>query len=87
MTAYKPVFLAFECMNDSNETEDLPTCSCGYDRNHPIVVPKNEYTIGGWILLLTGINAHPQRKRFYCPECQETFDATTDPEILRRYID
>lgn len=65
---------------------ELPRCSCGHDRNHPVVVTKNHYTFWGYVALFTGISAKPILTEYKCTQCGEVFDSTTDPQVLNRYI-
>ncbi len=64
---------------------DRPTCSCGHDRYHHAVRADLTYGGGGWIALFNGMSSAPKRIVFSCPVCSETFETTTDPEVLRQY--
>jgi hypothetical protein len=69
-----------------SDTPKLPTCSCGHDRNHPLVVRKNKYTRWGFIGMCVGISVKPIFARYLCTKCNEYFDETTDPVELNKYL-
>ena len=62
-----------------------PTCSCGHDRYHHVVRADLTYGGGGWLALFNGMSSAPKRIAFTCPVCGETFERTTDPEVLTQY--
>lgn len=68
------------------EETSVRRCRCGYDRHHPFVVRRNQYSKWGWLGLLTGITVRPILVRYECTKCGEIFDETDDPAELERYI-
>lgn len=66
----------------TSPTTKIPTCRCGYNRDHHMVNEEFEHTGVGWFLLLFGISAKPVRIKYRCRRCDQIFDETTDPAIL-----
>ena len=64
---------------------DRPTCSCGHDRYHHTTRADLAYGGAGWFALFNGMSGTPKRITFSCAACGETFETTTDPEVLRQY--
>jgi hypothetical protein len=50
-----------------------------------MVSPEADYTFSGWFRLLFGISARPTRVKYRCRRCDQTFDQTTDPEVLDKH--
>ena len=63
-----------------------PTCRCGHDRDHFMVSPVPQYTGLDWVWVLLGITTMPFEVQFRCRRCQQVFDQTRDPAIMRRVI-
>jgi hypothetical protein len=64
----------------------LKKCTCGNDKNSKATVHKCHYSSMGWILLsLVGMSAKPIKVDFTCTKCGETFESSTDPEVLKQY--
>ncbi len=76
---------------EENKTEqtqganDLPTCPCGYNRKHPLVQAKGEYTAWGHFLVTFGISYRPLKVRYQCLKCDTYFEETTDPQVLAEF--
>lgn len=68
------------------DTSELSTCSCGHNKNHPMVKGEGEYKGIGWVLNMFGISYVPVRVRYRCLKCQERFDETTDPVELKNFL-
>lgn len=52
-----------------------------------MVSPEGQYTALGWLqVTLIGISVRPHRIDYRCRVCQQQFDSTSDPELLRRHI-
>ena len=66
-------------------TEALPTCRCGYSREHHFVSPKLEYSLTGWLWVFAGVNAMPKRVRMVCRQCSETVETYTDKASLESF--
>ena len=62
-----------------------PTCSCGHDRYHHFARADLTHGGGGWIALFNGMSSTPKRIVFSCAVCGETFEDTTDSEVLTQY--
>ncbi len=73
-------------MQQQESAGELKKCSCGHDRNHPLVVRKNKYSRWGMLGLLTGISVKPIFARYQCTKCGEFFDETDDPAELGKYL-
>lgn len=69
---------------DDADSSELPTCRCGFDRNHYRVSRNGQYTLTGWFLLTCGISVTPTKVEWQCRICNQTFDASTDPAILAK---
>ena len=50
-----------------------------------MVTADAEYTFVGWVALLLGISARPTRINYHCRRCDQTFERTTDPEVLAHH--
>ena len=68
----------------AQETE-LPKCRDGYDRNHGFVIAKGRYGCWSKFGLFTGLSVSPYKVVYQCSICNEEFDETTDPEILKNF--
>lgn len=67
-------------------TNHLPTCRCGFDRNHYRVTRDGKYSGIGWFLMSMGISVEPSSVSWRCRVCNERFDHSTDPmELRKRY--
>jgi len=64
---------------------DLPTCSCGHDRDHYMVSPVPTYTFLGWFLVVLGISAPMTKMEFRCRTCDQVIETTTDVAIMEQY--
>lgn len=74
-----------EAGQDVKQTEPKASpkrCPCGYDRTHPMVSPKADYTFLGWCLIMIGISAKPTSISFVCRRCDTVVDRTTDPKDI-----
>lgn len=60
-------------------------CRCGHDRSHPMVTPKNDYTLMGWVWLYFGVTVRPKCVHFVCTLCGEEVARTTDPKEMEKY--
>lgn len=60
-------------------------CPCGHGRGHHLVSIDAEYSAFAWFLMFFGISAQPSRLAYRCRKCDTIFDATTDPDVLRRH--
>jgi hypothetical protein len=47
-----------------------------------MVSAEGEYTFSGYLRLFVGISARPTRVNYRCRRCDQTFDSTTNAEIL-----
>jgi len=70
----------------TTDQDNQKTCRCGYNRDHPWVVPKPSYSFWGWILVGTGISHPPTEVRFECDRCGEVFERITDPVLLKSHV-
>jgi hypothetical protein len=61
------------------------TCRCGHTRGHHMVNAEAQYTPIGWLMVALGISAKPLRVRYRCRRCDQVFDQTTDPKVLREH--
>ncbi len=62
------------------------TCTCGHDRDDPMVSPEPEYGVLGYVRLMIGGTPTPHRVRFRCRACNQVFDETTDPAELVKHL-
>jgi len=69
----------------NQEQNNQKKCRCGYNRDHPWVVPKPSYSFWGGILVGTGISHPPTEVRFECDRCGEVFERITDPVLLKSH--
>ncbi|RMF86387.1 MAG: hypothetical protein D6736_15225 [Nitrospinota bacterium] len=60
-------------------------CRCGYDINHPWVVPKAKDSVWGWMLLLLGASVLPKAVAMQCDRCGKIFDWIDDLDTRRKY--
>ncbi len=44
-------------------------CSCGQNLTANDIVPENDYTFWGWILVTFGITATPKKVVYHCASC------------------
>ena len=68
-----------------SDTPTLPTCACGRDRRHPLVIPEPVYLRGGCLVWGLGMGKLPDYVNYRCRQCGEVFDKTTDVAIRRQY--
>ncbi|MCR9145276.1 MAG: hypothetical protein NXI24_23760 [bacterium] len=67
-------------------SEQVTRCVCGeYSTDHPQVIIHPEYSFTGWFLLAFGVTVSPKRIVYQC-KCGRKFAASTDPDVLARYI-
>jgi hypothetical protein len=59
-----------------------PACRCGHTRTHHMVSPKGRYSQWGWFTLFLGVTARPVRVEYWCRQCGQKVDETTDPAVL-----
>lgn len=71
--------------HDDEAGTQMPTCRCGYTREHHFVSPKLDYGLVGWFWILVGVNAMPRRVRYICRQCGETLESLTDKESLEKH--
>ena len=62
-----------------------PTCRCGHDRYHHAVRPSFTHGFWGWLAFFTGVSATPKEILFRCDQCDEVFEVTRDPALLRAF--
>jgi len=73
--------------SDVSEAGGGRRCECGFDRHHPMVSPERFYTkFGSFWVFFFGVSYTPIRVAYRCRVCDQSFDETTDPELLHRYI-
>ena len=68
-----------------SDNSPLPTCPCGFDKTHPMVQAKGEYTAWGHFLVTFGISYRPLKVRYQCLKCDTYFDETTESRILNEF--
>jgi hypothetical protein len=69
----------------TSDSSHEPTCPCGYNRHHPMVQAKGEYTAWGHFLVTFGISYRPLKVKYQCLKCDAFFDETTDSGILNEF--
>ena len=74
-----------EVKQKSDAEESLSTCPCGYNKNHPMVQAKGEYTAWGHFLVTFGISYRPLKVRYLCLKCDTYFDETRDIDVLNEF--
>lgn len=57
-------------------------CACGYDRHHRMVRAEPNYGFGGWICLIVGVTARPERISFRCRRCYIVIEESTALDAL-----
>ncbi|MBI1933145.1 MAG: hypothetical protein HYS24_11475 [Ignavibacteriales bacterium] len=62
-------------------------CKCGHKYDHPLVIHECEYSKWGWFLLtILGLSAKPKSVKFICANCNEQILATSDENILKKFV-
>ena len=72
----------FEIMAD---IPDKSVCSCGNNKNSPMVSVKTRYGTWGLFLLSLAFSAKPIEIVYQCQICGEILDTSTDEELIDKY--
>jgi hypothetical protein len=57
-------------------------CRCGFDRTHPMARAEPQYGFIGWLRLVVGVSARPDRVVYRCRRCGTVIEDTAAPEAL-----
>ena len=63
----------------------LGVCSCGHDRYHHWTRADLTFNSLGWLAIHNGASGTPKRITFKCGKCNETFEITRDPIVLKEF--
>jgi hypothetical protein len=67
------------------EERKRPTCRCGHDRNHPLVIGERTYGFWAWVTLFAGASATPKKVTFRCQRCNQVVEVSRDPKVLQQH--
>lgn len=69
----------------SGRPKPLPTCTCGHDRNHPLVEARRSYGFRGALPFFSGATGTPTRIVFRCRRCGAVVEESTDRDVMRAF--
>lgn len=51
-----------------------------------MVSAEGAYSPWAWVGLIVGISVRPHTVSYRCRRCDELFDSTHDPEVLKKHV-